>query len=212
MSDDIKAIVEGGSASAGPPLGPALGPMGVNTQAVVDEINEKTKNFKGMKIPVTVSVDSKTKEFTVKVGSPPTSSLILKALGIQKGGGDAEIVGDLTFQQLLEVAKDKQDGVLAKNLKNVVKEIVGVCQSMAVTIEGRMPKHMIEEINLGRFDKLISGESTEVPPPLERKKEQEIEIIGVKEEEPEPDEEPEKAEGEAATEEAEEKTEEKPEK
>ena len=57
----ISSLVTGGEASAGPPLGPALGPIGVNILQVIEAINEKTSEFKGMKIPVTVSVDSDTK-------------------------------------------------------------------------------------------------------------------------------------------------------
>ena len=64
----ISSLVTGGEASAGPPLGPALGPMGVNIMQVIDAINEKTSDFKGMKIPVTVSVDAATKEWEIEVG------------------------------------------------------------------------------------------------------------------------------------------------
>ena len=58
----ISSLVTGGEASAGPPLGPAMGPMGVNIMQVIEAINEKTKEFKGMKIPVTFSVDTDTQE------------------------------------------------------------------------------------------------------------------------------------------------------
>ena len=70
----ISALVTGGEASAGPPLGPALGPMGVNVLQVVNMINDKTKDFPGMKVPVKVEVDSESKKFTVEVGIPPTGS------------------------------------------------------------------------------------------------------------------------------------------
>ena len=70
----VSALVSGGEASAGPPLGPALGPIGVNVLQVVNMINEKTKDFPGMKVPVKVEVDSETKKFTVVVGIPPTAS------------------------------------------------------------------------------------------------------------------------------------------
>ena len=60
---EINIIIEGGKATAGPPLGPALGPLGINAGKVVEEINEKTKGFSGVKIPVKVIVDPKTKEF-----------------------------------------------------------------------------------------------------------------------------------------------------
>ena len=83
----ISSLVTGGEASAGPPLGPSLGPMGVNIMQVIDAINEKTKEFKGMKIPVTVSVDSDTKKCEIEVGIPSAAALLLKEAGIQKGYG-----------------------------------------------------------------------------------------------------------------------------
>ena len=80
----ISSLVTGGEASAGPPLGPALGPMGVNIMEVISAINEKTNEFKGMKIPVTVSIDSETKKWEIEVGIPSASALILKEANIQK--------------------------------------------------------------------------------------------------------------------------------
>ena len=80
MAETIEALVDGGQASAGPPLGPALGPMGINIKAVIDKINEETKAFDGMKVPVKVIVDTSAKTFEIEVGTPPTSSLIMKEL------------------------------------------------------------------------------------------------------------------------------------
>ena len=87
----ISALVSGGEANAGPPLGPAMGPMGVNVLQVVNTINEKTKDFPGMKVPVKVEVDTETKKFTVEVGIPPT------ALG-GKGGRDSKGLRHLWHQ------------------------------------------------------------------------------------------------------------------
>ena len=63
----VSSLVTGGAASAGPPLGPALGPLGVNIMEVINAINEKTKDFEGMKVPVTVIVDSDTKNMKLKL-------------------------------------------------------------------------------------------------------------------------------------------------
>ncbi|MCJ7490482.1 MAG: 50S ribosomal protein L11, partial [Thermoplasmata archaeon] len=68
MVDKLEVLVDGGKATPGPPLGPALGPLGVNVIQVVGAINEKTKAFAGMKVPVTLTIDPKTKEFEIKVG------------------------------------------------------------------------------------------------------------------------------------------------
>ncbi|HNU62338.1 MAG TPA: 50S ribosomal protein L11, partial [Methanofastidiosum sp.] len=80
----VTSLVDGGKATAGPPLGPALGPLGINVGKVVAEINEKTKDFQGMKVPVKIFVDDK-KNFRVEVGVPPASALILKDLKLEKG-------------------------------------------------------------------------------------------------------------------------------
>ncbi|MEM3965045.1 MAG: 50S ribosomal protein L11, partial [Thermoplasmata archaeon] len=109
MVQTIEILVEGGKATPGPPLGPALGPLGVNIGQVVKEINEKTKNYEGMQVPVKVSVDPKTKTFTVTVGTPPVSALIKKELGIEKGSGSpkANKVGDLSLEKVIKIAKMK---------------------------------------------------------------------------------------------------------
>ena len=90
MEKIINAIVDGGKATAGPPLGPALGPLGVNAGQVIAKINEATKDFAGMKVPVKVIVDTETKEFRVEVGTPPTAELIKKEAKIEKGAGNRE--------------------------------------------------------------------------------------------------------------------------
>src|SRR5215472_16027362 len=115
----ISALVNGGEASAGPPIWPALGPVGVNVLQVVNTINEKTKDFPGMKVPVKVEVDSETKKFTVEVGIPPTAALIAKETGIPKGSGTAgtNSSGDLTIASAVKIAKMKLDGSYAKDVR-----------------------------------------------------------------------------------------------
>ena len=103
----ISSLVTGGEASAGPPLGPALGPMGVNILQIISAINEKTKEFQGMKIPVSVSVDSDTKKWEIEVGIPSASALLLKEAGIQKGSGTSgtEWVGEVSADMIAKIAK-----------------------------------------------------------------------------------------------------------
>ena len=95
----INVLVTGGEANAGPPLGPALGPLGVNVMNIVQKINELTKDYSGMRAPVKVTVDSETKEFDVEVGIPTTSALIIKESGVPKGSGTPHesYVGNLSF-------------------------------------------------------------------------------------------------------------------
>ena len=150
----ISSLVTGGQASAGPPLGPALGPMGVNIMEVINAINEKTKDFEGMKVPVTVSVDSDTKKWDIEIGIPSASALILKEAGIQKGSGTSgtEWVADVGMDAVVKVAKTKLDSSYASSLKSVAKEIAGTCLCLGIKIEGKSPKEVTVEINDGKWD------------------------------------------------------------
>jgi len=154
---DIKAVVDGGKATAGAPLGPALGPTGVNIGAVVAEINEKTKAFEGMKIPVTITIDAKNKSFEIKVGSPSASELIKKEIGVSKGAANskAEKVGNMTIAQLKKVAEMKMIGLSSSKLKSAMNEIAGTARQMGITIEGKDAKIVIKEIQEGKHDSAI---------------------------------------------------------
>lgn len=156
----IDALVSGGQATAGPPLGPALGPLGVNVLAIVNRINELTKEFAGMKVPVKITVDIDTKEFDVDVGIPTTSALIVSELKIQKGSGEpgAKKVGDLAMEQVVKIARVKRSRLLARNFKAAVKEILGTCVSMGVTVEGKDPREVQRELDEGKYDDLLPKE------------------------------------------------------
>ena len=154
MAETIEALVEGGKASAGPPLGPALGPLGVNIMQIINTINDKTKQFDGMKVPVKVIVDPKTKNFEIEVGTPPAASLILSELGLEKGSGSAGThkIGDLTVDQAIKVAKMKYDNLLGRELKQKTKEVIGTCVSLGITVEGKKPQEIQESIDKGEYD------------------------------------------------------------
>ena len=154
MKTTIEALVEGGKATPGPPIGPALGPLGVNISQIVAKINEKTAAFEGMKVPVKIIIDKKTKQFDIEVGSPPVSALIRKELGLDKGAKTAgtEVVGNLTIAQALELAKMKSSAMMAKGLKTAVKEVLGTCVSMGVTVDGRDAREVQREIDEGKHD------------------------------------------------------------
>ena len=153
----ISSLVTGGGASAGPPLGPALGPLGVNIMEVINAINEKTKDFEGMKVPVTVSVDPDTKKWDIEIGIPSAAALILKEAGIQKGSGTSgtEWVGDVTIESIVKVANTKLDKSYASSLKSVAKSIIGTCLALGIKIEGKTPKEITAEINEGKWDEKL---------------------------------------------------------
>ena len=154
----ISSLVTGGEASAGPPLGPALGPMGVNILQIITAINEQTKEFKGMKIPVTVSVDTDTKKWEIEVGIPSASALLLKDAGIQKGSGTSgtEWVGEVSADTIAKIAKVKLETSYASSLKSVAKQIVGTCVSLGIKVEGKTPKEFTAEINEGKWDSKLN--------------------------------------------------------
>ncbi|MFA5764286.1 MAG: 50S ribosomal protein L11 [archaeon] len=150
---DIKVMVSGGKANAGPPLGPALAPTGVNIGNVVAKINEATMSFDGMNVPVTVTINGD-KTFSIKVGSPPTSALIIKEAKIKKGSGNpkTDMLGNLTIEQVLKVVDQKYDSLNAVSKKAAAKEIMGTCDSMGVTIEGQRARIIIAEVTTGKYD------------------------------------------------------------
>jgi large subunit ribosomal protein L11 len=150
----VSSLVTGGAASAGPPLGPALGPLGVNIMEVIQSINDKTKDFEGMKVPVTVIVNTDTKKYDIEIGIPSAAALIMKEAGITKGSGTsgATWVGDVTLDAIIKVANTKLEKSYASSLKSVAKTIIGTCLALGVKVEGKTPKEITAEINEGKWD------------------------------------------------------------
>lgn len=153
----ISALVTGGEASAGPPIGPALGPMGVNVLQVVNTINDKTKDFSGMKVPVKVEVDTNTKKFTVEVGVPPTAALINKEAGVTKGSGavGTTFAGNIGMDSAIKIAKMKIDSSYAKDIRGAVKEVIGTCVSLGMQVENKPAKELYADIQAGKYDQAL---------------------------------------------------------
>ena len=211
----IEALIEGKKATPAPPLGPSLSVFKVNIGKIIQDINEKTKEYEGMKVPIKIIIDDVTKEYKIEIGTPPTSSLIRKELGLkkiapEKKGEELEevetegekkvkmkkklaeaeeekeirgkeekveketeakteefpekeelkervIVGNLTIDQCVKVAKMKRDSLLAKDIKKAVKEVVASAVSMPITVENKPPKEVLKEIDEGKYDSKILG-------------------------------------------------------
>ncbi len=153
-TETIEALVDAGEASAGPPLGPKLGPLGVNIMDIVNAINEETEKFKGMKVPIKLTVDTESGDYEITVGTPPTSALILEKIGIEKGSGspDSAKAGDLSIKQAKEIAEMKDDNLLGKNIKKKAKEVIGTCVSMGITVDGKDPREAQKELDEGKYD------------------------------------------------------------
>ncbi|MEM7821671.1 MAG: 50S ribosomal protein L11 [Candidatus Aenigmatarchaeota archaeon] len=162
----VELLVEGGKASPGPTTAPKLSALGLNAGNVFKLINEKTKEYIGLQVPVKLLIDKKTKEYNIEVGLPPVSSLIKKELGIVESGkkddktteGEEKkvaLIGNLSMEQCLKIAKIKMKDMQAKDLKSAVKTVIGTAVSMPVTIEGKKPKEIIKEVEEGKYDNLF---------------------------------------------------------
>ena len=151
----VKTMVEGGKATSGPPLGPALGPLGLNLGQVIKDINEQTKDFAGMQVPVTVNVvDPYTKKYEIIIGIPPTSALLKKEAGIAKGSGKNKenYAGNLTMEQVKKVAESKKSGLLSYTMKGAVLEVLGTALSLGITVDGINAAELQKKIKAGEID------------------------------------------------------------
>ncbi len=159
----VQALVEGGKATPAPPLGPSLAPTGVNIGQVIAAINEKTRDFAGMNVPVKVVVDKASRSFEIEVGTPPTSALIKKELGLKEpvkeeaGVKGKKTIGDLSIAQCVKIASAKASASMARSLKAGVKEVIGTCLSLGVTIEGKNAKIASKEIDDGAYDSQLKN-------------------------------------------------------
>ncbi len=155
--DTVEILIEGGSATPGPPLGPAIGPFGINMMQVVEEINKKSADFEGMKVPVKIIIDSDTKNFEIEIGTPPTTALIMDELKIEKGSQDPGLdkVADLSVEQSLKIARMKFDTLLANDYKHGAKEVMGTCVSMGITVDGKDPREAQKAVDAGEYDSIL---------------------------------------------------------
>jgi large subunit ribosomal protein L11 len=157
----VKALVTGGSASGGPPIGPAVGPTGINIKDVVDEVNAKTMVFKGLTVPVRIECDPETKQFEIFVETPSTASLLLKELGAEKGSSAnlEQRIGDLTLEQVMSVARAKKEIYMDRTFKKSVKSVLGTALSIGATVEGEDPRIIQKKIDEGAYDDRIKEEA-----------------------------------------------------
>ncbi len=157
MAGTIEVLVPGGQANPGPPLGPELGPTPVDVQAVVQQINDETAAFDGTEVPVTVDYDDDG-SFEIDVGVPPTAALIKDEAGFETGSGEpqVEFVADLSVEQVKTIAEQKKPDLLAYDLRNAAKEVVGTCASMGVTIEGEDAREFKEKVDAGEYDDVLA--------------------------------------------------------
>lgn len=136
IEKQLKLQVPAGKATPAPPLGPALGQAGINIGDFVNQFNEATRELGNDIIPVVISVyDDRSFDFILK--TPPASSLLLKAIGQQKGSGKnlSKKVGKVTQKQLEEIAEQKMADLSANDVKAGAKIIAGTARSMGIETE-----------------------------------------------------------------------------
>tara|TARA_B100000497_G_scaffold127284_1_gene168543 strand:+ start:1293 stop:1718 length:426 start_codon:yes stop_codon:yes gene_type:complete len=131
----IKLALDAGKATPAPPVGPALGQRGVNIVMFCKEYNARTSDKIGLVIPVEISV-YEDKSYTFILKTPPASVLLAKAAGVAKGSGDPKTtkVGQITQQQLLEIAETKLPDLNTSNKEAAMRIIEGTARNMGITI------------------------------------------------------------------------------
>jgi large subunit ribosomal protein L11 len=159
MAGTIEALIPGGEATPGPPLGPELGPTPVDVQAVVGEINEETDAFDGMEVPVTVEYDDDG-SFSISIGVPPTAALIKDEAGFETGSGEPQqnFVADLSIDQVRRIAEQKRSDLLSYDLRNAAKEVAGTCASLGVTVESEDARTFKERVDDGEYNDQLTEE------------------------------------------------------
>ena len=145
MAVEVSILVEGGKAAAGATLGSALGPLGVNVGQVVAKINEETKQFGGMRVPVIIRVDPNTRAFTLVVGRPPVAALLLKEAKTEKGSGKpkTETVGDVALDAVRRIAESKGEDLEGRSIEEKVNQVIGTCVSLGLTVGGEDPRTLL---------------------------------------------------------------------
>ncbi len=133
----VKLQISAGKASPAPPIGPALGPHGINIMEFCKAFNSRTKAMGDTLIPAVLTIYAD-RTFTFILKTPPASELLKKAAGIIKGSGipNKEKVGKVTISQIRGIAKTKMPDLNAFNLDKAVKTVKGTAKSMGIEIEG----------------------------------------------------------------------------
>lgn len=161
----VKLLVDGGEMKPSPAISQKLGPLGINLGKIMQDVNKSTASFKGMKVPIVLDIDTKTKNFKVEVQTPPASELIKKEISAEKGSSTPNTIkiGNLAIEQIVSIAKVKQQGMLVNDFKSAVNSILGTCVSLGLLVDNKDPKEIIREIDSNaEYTEIINKQVTEV--------------------------------------------------
>lgn len=133
----LKLIIPAGKAVPAPPVGPALGQAGINIGDFINKFNAATAALGDVLVPVEISVYAD-RSFDFVLKTPPTSSLLLKAAGLEKGSGKniQQKAGKVTMAQVREIAEKKLPDLNANDLEAAVKTVLGTARSMGIEVAG----------------------------------------------------------------------------
>ncbi len=154
----MKLLVDAGVMKPGPALSQKMGPLGINLGKIIADVNKASDSFKGIKVPVILDINTKTKSFTVSVLTPPTSELLKKELGIAKGSGEPKNIkmGNIPIETVIKIAKIKEKDMIVNGLKEAVDSVLGTCVSLGILVESKDGREIIKEVKEGRYHDIIS--------------------------------------------------------
>ena len=147
----MKLLVDAGDMKPNPAISQKIGPLGLNLGKIIQDVNKATSEFKGIKVPVALDIDTKTKTFKVEVSTPPTSELLKKEFGLEKGSGEPNNikVANAAIEQVISIAKTKQQALLTEDFKKAVKNVLGTCVSLGIRVETKNAKDACKAVDEG---------------------------------------------------------------
>ncbi len=153
----ITIKTRGGKLAENPQLD-QLEKIGLNIEELIEKINKKTEIYKDFDITVRIVVDEDTKEYDIEIKPPSTTSILLSKVGAREPSGDPahKKIGDLSMEDIIEVALMKKPVLNTKSLRSAVKVIIGSARSIGITIEGKDGKQVTREVDEGLYDEIIA--------------------------------------------------------
>ncbi|XP_036896433.1 60S ribosomal protein L12-like [Sturnira hondurensis] len=143
----------GGEVGATSALAPRIGPLGLSPKKVGDDIAKATGDWKGLRIPVKLTIQNRQAQIEVV---PSASALIIKALKEpprdRKKQKNIKHSGNITFDEIVSIARQMRHRSLARELSGTIKEILGTAQSVGCNVDGRHPHDIVDDINSGAVE------------------------------------------------------------
>ena len=160
----VKLLVDAGDMKPNPAISQKIGPLGLNLGKIIQDVNKATAEFSGIKVPVSLDIDTKTKSFKVEVSTPPTSGLLKKEFGLEKASGEPNNikVANAAIEQIIAIAKTKHQSMLTEDFKKAVKNVIGTCVSLGILVENKNAKEACQEVEDGKYDDVIKQGKTDV--------------------------------------------------